>query len=323
MQKRAFITGVNGQDGAYLANFLLKKKYQVSGLAEKDSDMQNIEYFDIARKIDLHYGDIRDSNLLRSIIKDIKPHEIYNLAAHSYVADSWEKAKIVNEINYLALIDLLDDIKSLDRNIKLYQAGSSEMFGNQSVKGVQTEQTPLNPKNPYAVSKAAAHFAVLNSRARDGLFACNGICYNHESPLRPARFVTRKITQGVARIKFGLEDHIELGNLQTKKDWGFAGDYVTAMWLMLQQKKPDDYILATGKTHTVKEILDIAFLYVGIKDWRQYVQIKEEFKRPLDFKTPIASKRKAKRILRWEPKTTFRELIEMMVEADIQRIKKI
>lgn len=323
MKKCAFITGVNGQDGAYLADFLLKKKYQVSGLAEKASSMYNIEYFGIQEKLDLREGDIRNSKLLYSIVKDIRPTEIYNLAAHTTVADSWEKIKIVNEVNYLALISLLQIIKSLDPKIRFYQAASSEMFGNKNTEGAKTEETALDPQNPYATSKSASYFLVKNYRAKYNLFLCNGISFNHESPLRPPHFVTRKITQGVAKIKSGLQDHIELGNLEAKRDWGFAGDYVEAMWLMLQQKKPDDYILATGKTHTVKQIADIAFRYVGIKNWKHYIQIKEEFKRPFDSHTPAASNERAKRVLHWKPKTTFSELIEMMVAADMKRVKQL
>lgn len=311
MRKRAFITGINGQDGAYLADFLLQKKYRVSGLAEKDSSMYNIEYFGIREKLDIHEGDIRDSRLLRSIIKNVKPDEIYNLAAHTFVPDSWKKIKLVNEVNYLAVIQLLQIIKSEDPKIRFYQAGSCEMFGNKN-----------EPQNPYATSKLASYFIVKNYRAKYNLFLANGIAFNHESPLRPPHFVTRKITLGAAKINFGLEDHIDLGNIDAERDWGFAGDYVEAMWLMLQQKKPDDYILATGKTHTVRDILNIAFRYIGRRDWKPFIKIKNELKRSYDFPKSIASNKKAKLVLRWKPKTTFRKLIEMMVAADIQRMKK-
>lgn len=317
----AFITGVSGQDGSYLANFLLKKNYQVHGLVLPNADLGNLRYFGIERRIKLHTGDIRAETELKTLINRIQPKEIYNLAAHSFVGDSWDNVKRVNEINYFGVINLLDAIRATDPAIRFLQASTSEMFGLSHDNGLQTEETPFHPRSPYAISKLAAYEIVNNYRDSYGLFAANAICFNHESPLRPPRFVTRKITLGAARIKAGLDRFIELGDLDSVRDWGFAGDYVEAMHLMLEQNKPDNYILSTGLSHSVKDVLDIAFSRAGIADWKDRVKLDPKFRRPVELKRLIGSNAKAKKILGWVPHVGFRELIELMVDEDLKRLQ--
>lgn len=321
MIRTAFITGISGQDGSYLSRFLLDKNYRVAGLVKKGSSTENLEYLKIRDHIKLYEGDIRDEHKLKGIIKTVRPHEIYNFAAHSFVADSWQNVKAINEVNYFGVINLLEAIRKIDPKIRFYQASTSEMFG-QSLrpKGLLTEETPFHPLSPYAISKLAAYEIVNNYRDSFGLFTANGICFNHESPLRDPRFVTRKISLGVARIKLGRQKKIELANLDSIRDWGFAGDYVKAMWLMLQQPKPDNFIISTGQNHTVKDILDVAFRIIGIKNWRPFVTVSKKFERPVELKRLVGSNKKAKRILKWEPKVKFRQLIEMMVETDLRRL---
>jgi GDPmannose 4,6-dehydratase len=321
MNKVALITGISGQDGAYLSKFLLGKNYDVHGLAKPNASLENLEYLEMADQVNIDYGDICDHKALEKLISQIQPDEIYNLAAHSFVGNSWENVREINEINYLAVISLLDIIRKNNSKIRFYQASTGEMFGPSNENGIQTEESPFHPRSPYAVSKLAAYEIVNNYRDTYDMFCCNGICFNHESPLRGSRFVTRKISISVARIKNKLQDKIELGNLDSVRDWGFAGDYVQAMWLMLQQDKADNYILSTGINHTIKDVLDVAFNYIGISDWTGFVSLSKEFKRPLEFKKMIGSNAKAKQILNWHPKVKFKELIEMMVAADLKRIK--
>lgn len=322
MIRTAFITGITGQDGSYLSKFLLGKKYRVFGLVKKGSSTENLKYLKIHGRVKLYPGDICDSRNLSRIIKEVKPREIYNFAAHSFVADSWQNVKAINEINYFGVINLLEVIRKINPKIRFYQASTSEMFGQSNKQGLLTEETPFHPLSPYAISKLAAYEIVNNYRDSYRLFAANGICFNHESPLRDPKFVTRKISLGVAKIKLGLINKIELGNLDSVRDWGFAGDYVRAMWLMLQQQKPDNFIISTGENHTVKDALGAAFNYVGIKDWEQYVRINKNIRRPVELKRLVGSNKKAKRILKWEPKVKFRQLIEMMVEADLARLSR-
>ncbi|KKW09098.1 MAG: GDP-mannose 4,6-dehydratase [Candidatus Kaiserbacteria bacterium GW2011_GWA2_49_19] len=319
---KAFITGIAGQDGAYLSKFLLDKNYDVHGLAKPGASRENLNYLNIADSVSIHYGDIRDHETLGELVhQTIRPDEIYNLAAHSFVGDSWEDVRQVNMINYLAVISLLDIIKHSPLPIKFYQASTGEMFGSSDETGVQTEETPFHPRSPYAVSKLAAYEIVNNYRDSYALFCCNGICFNHESPLRAEHFVTRKISLGAAKIKLGQQHTIELGNLDSVRDWGFAGDYVEAMWLMLQQNKPDNYIISTGIHHSIRDVLDIAFRSIGVNDWSRYVSISDKFKRPLEFKKMVGSNAKAQRFLGWRPRIKFQELIEMMVEADMRRLQ--
>jgi len=322
--KTALITGVLGQDGAYLAQFLLKKNYKVYGLMRKDDEFGfgNTDYLGVTDKIESVTGDMRNEESLEKVIKKIKPNEVYNLAAQSFVGSSWDKAKLTTEINSLGTLYLLNAIKDFSQKTRFYQASTSEMFGNSSDKGLQTENTPFHPRSPYAISKLYAYWITVNFKESYDLFCANGILFNHESPIRGKEFVTRKISDGVAKIKLGLATDIKLGNLDSRRDWGFAGDYVRAMWLILQQERSDNYIISTGKTHSVRDFLDIAFNYIGIKDWQKYIKIDPRFKRPAEVFSLHGESKKAKEKLGWEPKVKFKELVEMMVEADLKRLKK-
>lgn len=322
MKKTAIITGILGQDGPYLAKLLLEKGYTVYGIMQRYSNpnLSNIEFLGIEEKIILITGDITDDGNMNHIIKNIKPNEFYNLAAQSFVGASWELSKLTTEINACGVLNILNSIKNNSPSTKFYQASTSEMYGN-SGGFLLSENTPFCPQSPYAISKLYAYWISKNYRESYSLFTSNGILFNHESPLRGKEFVTRKITDAVARIKLGLKDSISLGNIDSVRDWGFAGDYVEAMWLMLQQDVPDDYVIATGETHSIRELLDIAFYRIGIKEWQKYVKIDPHFIRPVDVKYLHGNYNKAKEKLGWQPKTSFKELIEMMVDADIKRLK--
>lgn len=321
--KTAFITGVLGQDGAYLSKLLLSKKYEVYGLIQKDgANFENTDYLEITKKISFLDGDMTNEKSLEKIIQKLKPDEIYNFAAQSFVGSSWEKAKETTEVNSLGTLYLLEAIRKFSPKSKFYQASTSEMFGKSHNKGIQTEKTHFSPQSPYAITKLYSYWITVNYRESYGLFCCNGILYNHESPIRGLQFVTRKISDGVARIKLGLSDEIRLGNLNSQRDWGFAGDYVEAMWMMLQQQKFDDFILSTGKTHSIKDFLDIAFRYVGIAKWKKYVKLDPAFKRPKELMVLKGKSNKAQKILNWKPKVKFEDLVKMMVDADIKRLKK-
>lgn len=317
--KKAFITGVGGQDGAYLSRFLLKKGYKVFGLVYK-KNKNNLEYLGVDKKIDIINGDVRDEDDLDNLVKKIKPDEVYNFAAQSFVGISWEQAKMTTEINAIGTLNILNAIKNHAPFSKFYQASTGEMFGTE--KGIKNENTPFHPRSPYAASKVYAHFVTVNYRESYDLFACSGITFNHESPLRGKEFVTRKISDGVARIKLGLSDEIRLGNLSSKRDWGFAGDFVEAMWLILQQEKANDYIISTGKTHSIKDFLVLAFKFAGIANWKKYIKIDPRFKRPKELPVLQGSSNKAKRVLGWKPKVSFPKLVKMMVEADIERLSR-
>jgi len=262
-----------------------------------------------------------DEKSLIKIIKQIKPNEVYNLAAQSFVGSSWAQARLTTEINSLGTLYLLNAIKDFSSKTKFYQASTSEMFGNSSNKGLQTENTPFHPRSPYAISKLYAYWITVNFKESYSMFCANGILFNHESPIRGKEFVTRKISDGVARIKLGIAKDIKLGNLDSKRDWGFAGDYVEAMWLMLQQTKPSNCIISTGATHSVRDFLDIAFEYVSIEDWQKYIKIDPRFKRPAEVFSLHGQSSKAKEKLGWTPKVKFKELVEMMVETDLKRLK--
>lgn len=324
MQKTALITGILGQDGPYLARLLLEKDYKIYGLIRGCArpNFSNLDYLGITNKIEFVSGDMTDEASIINIIKNIRPDEVYNLAAQSSVVKSWDQATATTEINALGVLYLLNSIKSFFPSSKFYQASSGEMFGSSYENGLQTEETPFHPRSPYAVAKLYAYWLTINFKESYGMYCANGILFNHESPIRGIEFVTRKISDGVARIKLGLADEIRLGNLDSKRDWGFAGDYVEAMWLMLQQEKPDNYIISTGETHSIRDFLDLAFAHVGIKDWEKYVKIDPRFKRPAELFSPHGINKKAKEILGWEPKVKFEELVKMMVDADMDRLKK-
>lgn len=324
MAKKALITGVTGQDGAYLAKFLLEKDYEVFGLVRRmvNRNFENLEYLGVADKVEYVDGDMTDEASLINAVKTIYPNEIYNLAAQSFVGTSWDQPVVTCEVNAVGVLKLLDAVKVSCPTAKFYQASTSEMFGNVHNNGIQDEETPFHPRSPYAISKLFSFWTVVNYRESYNMFCANGILFNHESPIRGKEFVSRKITDGVARIKLGLAKEIFLGNLDSMRDWGFAGDYVEAMWLMLQQEKPDDFIISTGETHSVKDFLDLAFKLIGIDDWTPYVKIDPKFKRPAELFTLKGTNSKAKDVLGWQPKVSFKELVEMMVEADLKRLSK-
>lgn len=320
--KRALVTGITGQDGAYLAQFLLEKGYQVYGAVRRSStvNLERLEYLGIAEQVELVPLDLLDLGSIIRVLERVQPDEVYNLAAQSFVAVSFDQPVATGQITGLGAVNVLEAIRIVNPKIKFYQASSSEMFGKvQTVP--QNEQTPFYPRSPYAAAKVYAHWMTVNYREAYGLFACSGILFNHESPLRGLEFVTRKITHGVARIKYGLTKELRLGNLEAKRDWGYAGDYVEAMWLMLQQPQPDDYVIATGEAHSVREFAMRAFAYVGL-NWEDYVVVDPQFMRPADVELLVGDASKAKRVLGWKPKTTFEQLVEMMVEADLKRVRE-
>jgi len=318
--KKALITGITGQDGSYLAELLLSKGYDIWGMVRRCSSPVRSRIDHLRDKTHLMYGDMTDCSSIFNLIQTIKPDEVYNLAAQSHVRISFDQPEYTTNTIAMGTLHLLEAIKSLEKSVRFYQASSSEMFGN-AVDSPQTETTPFHPCSPYASAKLYAHCQIINYRKAYGLFACNGILFNHESPRRAESFVTRKITQAAARIKYGLQKELKLGNLDAKRDWGFAGDYVEAMWLMLQQDTPDDFIIATGETHSIKEFLDEAFGYLDM-DWKAYVHIDPYYFRPNELNLLQGDMSKAKKILNWEPKVSFKELVKMMVDADMQLAKK-
>jgi GDPmannose 4,6-dehydratase len=318
MSKRAVISGITGQDGSYLAELLLANGYEVIGVVRRSSTPNYWRIEHLLDRITLRPADLLDQLSLLRIIEDIRPHEFYNLAAMSFVPASWDQPLLTGDFNAMGVTRLLEAVRHVDPEIKIYQASSSEMYGR--VREVpQTELTPFYPRSPYGVSKVFGHYITVNYRESYGLFAVSGILFNHESPRRGLEFVTRKVTDGVARIKLGLADHLALGNLDAKRDWGFAGDYVRAMWMMLQQPKADDYVIATGISHSVSELVEVAFRHAGL-DWKKYVRTDPALLRPAEVDHLIGDASKAKRVLGWEPKMTFEGLIEMMVDEDIKRL---
>ncbi|OGH08401.1 MAG: GDP-mannose 4,6-dehydratase [Candidatus Levybacteria bacterium RBG_16_35_6] len=319
--KTALITGITGQDGSYLAEFLLGKGYKIFGLTRRTSTVNNERIKNIEDKITLLQGDLLDQSSLSQAILDSEPDEIYNLAAQSFVQTSWNQPVLTGEFTALGVTRLLEGIRAINPKIKFYQASSSEMFGKVT-ESPQKETTRFHPRSPYGVAKVYGHYITLNYRESYGIFACSGILFNHESPRRGLEFVTRKISHSVARIKLGKQKVLELGSLEPKRDWGYAGDYVRAMWLMLQQDKPDDYVIASGENHSVKEFAELAFDYAGIKNWEKYVIYgKKEYMRPAEVDYLIGDASKAKEKLGWSPKTSFKELVGMMVEADLETEK--
>ena len=318
---KALITGITGQDGSYLAELLLEKGYQVFGMVRRSSTEKFDRIGHIRDKVHLRQADLLDQLSLIRLIEDCQPDEIYNLAAQSFVPTSWEQPMLTGEFNALGVTKWLEAIRLVNKKIKFYQASSSEMFGK--VKEVpQNEKTPFYPRSPYGVAKVYAHWITVNYRESYGMFAVSGILFNHESPRRGLEFVSRKITDGVAKIKTGLAKKLLLGNLDAKRDWGFAGDYVKAMWLMLQQKEPEDFVIATGKNHSVRELAQIAFERVGL-DYERLVGVDPRFVRPAEVDILLGDSSSAQKRLGWEPKVSFEELIKMMVDADLERYKHL
>ena len=319
--KKAIVTGITGQDGGYLAELLLSKNYKVYGLMKRYTapNWENLDYLGIRNQIEFINGDLTDIGSLMPHVRNIQPDEFYNLGAQSFVGESWNQAHLTTEVNAIGVLNCLTAIKEFSPTTRFYQASTSEMFGNSNIQGIQTEETPFVPRSPYGVAKLYAHHITQNYRESYGMFACSGILFNHESPIRGIEFVTRKITDGVAQIATGKKTELILGNIDAKRDWGFAGDFVEAMWLMLQQDQPEDYIISTGYQHTVRDVLDIAFGKVGIKDWSSYVKSDQRYIRPAELNALLGSSDKAKRQLGWTPKMTFKELIEKMSDADLKR----
>jgi GDPmannose 4,6-dehydratase len=316
--RRALITGITGQDGSYLAEFLLGKGYEVHGMVRRSSTETFERIAHLRDRIHLHQGDLLDQYCQARLLEAIRPQELYNLAAMSFVPTSFEQPLLTSEYTALGVTRLLEAVRQVDPTIRFYQASSSEMFGKVQ-ESPQSEKTPFWPRSPYGVAKAYGHWITVNYRESYGIFACSGILFNHESPLRGKEFVTRKVTDGVARIKHGRQTKLKLGNLDALRDWGFAGDYVRAMWLMLQQPTPDDYVVATGEEHSVRELVELAFGRAGL-DWQQHVEIDERLFRPAEVTTLCGDASKARRILGWQPEVSFAELVRMMVDADLKRV---
>jgi GDPmannose 4,6-dehydratase len=316
--KTALITGVTGQDGSYLAEWLLSKGYRVCGMVRRSSteNFQRIEH--LRDRIELHQADLLDPVSLTGVLMRTQPEEIYNLAAMSFVPTSWDQPVLTAEFTAVGVTRLLDAMRQICPRAKFYQASSSEMFGKVH-QTPQSETTPFHPRSPYGVAKVYGHYITVNYRESYGMFACSGILFNHESPRRGLEFVTRKISHGVARIKLGLEKELRLGNLQAKRDWGFAGDYVKAMWLMLQQERPDDYVVGTGVTHRVEDFVRVAFEHVGL-DWHDHVVVDPRFYRPAEVDLLLADPSKAHHNLGWHPQMTFERLVTAMVDADLRHL---
>ena len=319
--KRALITGVTGQDGSFLAELLLSKGYEVFGTVRRASTENFERIGHLRERITLVQADLLDQYSLIDAVQKVRPLEVYNLAAQSFVPTSWGQPVLTGEFTALGVTRLLEAIRLVDKSIRFYQASSSEMFGK-VLEVPQSENTPFYPRSPYGVAKVYGHYITVNYRESYNLFACSGILFNHESERRGLEFVTRKVTDGVARIKLGLAKELRLGNLDAKRDWGYAKDYVEAMWLMLQQPEPDDYVVAMGETHSVQELVEVAFGRVGL-DWQQYVTIDPAFVRPAEVDLLIGDPAKAKEKLGWEPKTSFRQLVELMVDADMARLSRL
>ncbi len=325
---RALITGITGQDGSYLAELLLSKPdYEVHGLVRRSSSLnrQRIDHLfadpDVAGRFHLHYADLADASSLSLILEEVRPHEVYNLGAQSHVRVSFDQPLYTADVVGLGTLRLLEAVRHLNRSqpVKFYQASSSEMYG--SAPPPQGPETPFHPRSPYACAKLYAHWQTINYREAYGLFACSGILFNHESPRRGESFVTRKVTLGAARIKEGLQKKLVMGNLEAKRDWGFAGDYVEAMWLMLQQEKPDDYVVATGETHSVHELLELAFSSLDL-DYRDFVEFDPRYTRPSEVEVLLGDATKARRVLGWRPKVDFPGLVKMMIESDLELARR-
>lgn len=324
--KKALVTGITGQDGSYLVELLLNKGYEVWGIIRRSSSFHTGRIDHLYKdpheqpRLRLVYGDLTDGGNLSTIVNDIEPDEVYNLGAQSHVRVSFDTPIYTVNADGLGTLRLLEAIRRMKKPARFYQASSSEMYGK-AVETPQTEETPFYPRSPYGCAKVYSFWQTVNYREAYGLFACNGILFNHESPRRGETFVTRKITRAATRIKLGLQDTLYLGNLDAKRDWGFAGDYVETMWLMLQQDKPDDYVIATGESHSVREFLDEVFGYLDL-DWQKYVEIDPRYLRPTEVDCLLGDASKAKKVLKWEPKVTFKELAQMMTDADMEIAKR-
>jgi GDPmannose 4,6-dehydratase len=316
---RALITGITGQDGSYLAEFLLVKGYEVYGLVRRSSLEKYDRVAHIADSVHFVEGDLTDQSSLDQAVQQLKPDEIYNLAAQSFVPVSWNQPVLTADVTGLGALRVMEAIRKHSPQSKFLQASSSEMFGKVR-ESPQTEHTSFHPRSPYGVAKVFGHHITVNYRESYGIFACSSICFNHESPRRGSEFVSRKVTQAAARIKLGLADKLKMGNIEAQRDWGFAGDYIHAMWLMLQQPQADDYVIATGQTHSVKELLQVAFACVGL-DWKKYVEIDPRLVRPAEVDYLCGDASKALRVLGWKPQMQFKDLIEMMVESDLNALQ--
>jgi GDPmannose 4,6-dehydratase len=321
MEKTALITGITGQDGSYLAELLLENGYKVYGVVRRSSseNYQRLEH--LREHITLVQADLLDQTSLTAALEQARPSEVYNLAAQSFVPTSWQQAVLTAEFTAVGVTRMLDAVRTVCPEARFYQASSSEMFGKVR-QTPQTESTPFHPRSPYGVAKVYGHYITVNYRESYGMFACSGILFNHESPRRGLEFVTRKITHGVARIKYGLTDELRLGNLEAKRDWGFAGDYVRAMWLMLQQNEPDDYVIGTGETHSVEEFVRIAFDHAEL-DWRRHVIVDPRFYRPAEVDLLLGDASKARRVLGWQPQMTFEDMVRKMVDADLAVVRPL
>ena len=319
MSKTALITGITGQDGSYLAEHLLEQGYRVAGMTRRASTVTHERIAHLIDEIDIVQGDLLDQNSLAEALRVVQPDEVYNLAAQSFVPTSWNQPVLTGEFTGIGVTRVLEAIRQVKPDARYYQASSSEMFGKVS-EAPQHELTRFHPRSPYGVAKVYGHWITVNYRESYGLFAVNGILFNHESPRRGLEFVTRKISDGVARIKHGLTDVLVLGNLDAKRDWGYAGDYVRAMWLMLQQDAPDDFVVATGETHSVRDFCEIAFSHAGL-DYRDHVRTDESLVRPAEVDLLIGDARRAREVLGWSPRVDFRTLVHMMVDADLERIE--
>lgn len=321
MNKKALITGITGQDGSYLAELLLEKGYKVFGLRRRTSSpiMENIEH--IAKDIEFIEGDLLDQGSLIQAVRQANPDEVYNLAAQSFVGTSWIQPVLTGQSTAIGVTNMLEAVRLVKPEARFYQASSSEMFGK-VVETPQKETTPFYPRSPYGVAKVYGHWITVNYRESFNMFACSGILFNHESPRRGVEFVTRKVTDAAAKIKLGLQKELRMGNLDAKRDWGFAGDYVKAMWLMLQQEKADDYVIATGETHTVQELVEIAFGHVGL-NWEDHVVIDQKFVRPAEVDLLLGDPSKAKEKLDWKLEVGFEQLVKMMVESDLRKIQRV
>ena len=313
--RRGLITGITGQDGSYLAELLLEKGYEVHGLVRRSSSFNTWRIDHIRERLVLHYGDLVDQNSLMRALEAVQPEEVYNLASQSHVKVSFEMPEYTTDVTAIGVLRLLDAVRDLSLPTRVYQAGSSEMFGLVQ-ETPQTERTPFHPRSPYAVSKVYGHWMAVNYRESYSLYVSNGILFNHESPRRGENFVTRKITMGVAAIKQGRARELRLGNLEARRDWGYARDYVDAMWRILQRERPDDYVIATGETHSVREFCEEAFAYVGL-DWRDFVKVDSKYFRPAEVDVLLGDASKARRELGWQPRVTFKELVELMADADV------
>jgi GDPmannose 4,6-dehydratase len=320
MPRKALITGITGQDGSYLAEFLLEKNYRVGGLVRRSSTINFERIAHLQDQIELIPGDLLDESSLIAALNKAEPDEVYNLAAQSFVPTSWTQPVLTGEFTALGVTRIIEAIRVVNPAIRFYQASSSEMFGTVE-ESPQSETTRFYPRSPYGVAKLYGHWITVNARESYGLYACSGILFNHESPRRGIEFVTRKISYSVARIKLGLQRKLRMGNVEAERDWGFAGDYVRAMWLMLQQEKPDNFVIATGETHSVKHLLEVAFGHVGL-DYRNHVEIDAELLRPAEVHHLRGDCAKAQRMLGWRPKVTFAELIEMMIDSDLELLSK-